>query len=504
MEYRWARKPVHATLFIMLLTVLLMTAQSASGLNSDEHVRNSIVKIYSTASRPDYQTPWALSSPSQLSGSGCVVEGKRILTNAHVVADTTFIEVRLHGQSKRYKARVLKVAHDVDLAFLTVDDESFFSGIKPLEIGDLPAAQQEVLVYGFPIGGDSLSITRGILSRIEHQSYVHSGLEFLAGQIDAAINPGNSGGPVIVNNRIAGVVMQSYGPGISENIGYMVPGIVIEHFLHDIEDGRYDGFPAIGIITQNIGNPDMKRKYHMSDSQTGVIVNHIHVGSPAEDKVMKDDILMKVDGHPVSDSGTVEFRPGERTYYSYYIEMHQVGEEVNLELLRNGKIETVNLRLENKRGDFDLVPGERYDELPRYFIYGGIVFSPLTKNLLKGLGRAWRHRASPEMLLELKDRPTDEKKEVVVVLKVLAAEINKGYHNIRNWIVREVNGKKFKDFNEFYKTVTTSKEPYTVLRNGRGFQIVIDRRKAEESHRKILKTYRIKEDRSPDLFDFKP
>ena len=119
-------------------------------------------------------------------------------------------------------------------------------------VGSLPNTQEEVLVYGFPKGGDTLSITKGVISRIEHEVYAQSNLPFLAAQIDAPINPGNSGGPAINNNNIVGIIMQTLLK--SESIGYMVPPPVIKHFLEDIENGQYDGYTSLGVRTQNIEN----------------------------------------------------------------------------------------------------------------------------------------------------------------------------------------------------------------------------------------------------------
>ena len=490
-----------AFLFVFFMQLAISPSILEARSKNNDPVKKAIVKIYASQNRPDYMNPWRSGSTSQISGSGAILSGRRILTNAHVVANSTFIEVRLHGQSKRYKARVQNVSHEVDLAILKVEDDSFFKGTRPLKIGPLPESQQEVLVYGFPIGGDSLSITKGILSRIEHQSYVHSGSSFLAGQIDAAINPGNSGGPVIVGKKIAGVVMQSYNSRRSENLGYMVPSPVIKHFLKDLEDGRYDGFPVLGMQTQTIESRDMKRRFGMKNSQTGVLVNYIYFNSPAKGILRPDDIVMEVDSHPIEDDGTVEFRHQERTYYSYFIEMHQLGDKINLKILRDGKVKKLKFALKNKRDDFQLVASKQHDKLPRYFIYAGILFTPLTDNLIEQMGRGWSHSAPPELLYAMSRWPSKDKRELVVALKVLPDDLNRGYHNIKNWAVAEVNGKKFKDFNEFIEIVTGSGEPFTVFKNSKGSQIVIDRKKAEEGLEKILKTYRIKEDRSPDLIN---
>lgn len=488
---------VNFFVFIFFLQFLLPVTGEAFFEKEDaakDRIKDAIVKVYTMKSEPYYLNPWRMLPPKNISGSGCIIEGNRILTNAHVVADQTFIQIRRFGESKRANAHVLWVSHEADLALLGVDDQSFFDGIVPLKIGKLPKTRQEVVVYGFPVGGDTLSVTKGILSRIEHHLYVHSSNYFLAGQIDAAINPGNSGGPVIVDGEVVGVVMQCYDPKSTENIGFMVPAPVIEHFTRDIEDGRYDGFPAIGVIVQKMENPDMKQKYGMAETQSGVVVNHVIWGSSASGKIMKDDIVLLVDGHPVADDGTVEFRPRERTVYKHFVEMHQLGEAVTLDILRKGEVRQVSLALNQTQNEFLLVQNEQYDVKPKYFIYGGIVFSPLTKNFINE-----RKRPPEYLVMELENWPTRDKSEHVIAIQTLAADINKGYHDLYSWMVTEVNGKKFRDFQEFVQIISESSDPYIIFKNDKGFQVVLNREKAMESNDNILRIYGIKEDQSPDM-----
>lgn len=480
------------------------SANSKANESRNTAIKDAIVKIYTVTNRPDYFNPWRMLGSKNSGGSGCIIEDNKILTNAHVIADHTFIQVRRYGQAKRYKARVLNVSHDADLALLTVDDTTFFSDVLPLKFGELAETQQEVLVYGFPFGGDSLSITKGVLSRIEHLFYVHSSRYLFAGQIDAAINPGNSGGPVLVNDRVVGVVMQMVKSHYAENLGYMVPMPVIKHFFEDIEDGQYDGFLDLGIITQDMESPDMRSKYDMSETQTGLFVTRILPGSPVEGKIEEGDVLLAIDGHPIANDGTVEFRPKERTNYTYYVDMKQSGEHISAEVLRQGTIKQVMLTLKQTREEYLLVPQKEYEQLPQYFIYAGIVFTPLTKNLLERWGSDWPDAAPSDLVRELKNWVTEEKQEVVVALKILAADVNTGYHDVRTWIVAEVNGKQIKDFNEFFQRVTHATEPYLVFKDEMGFQIVIDRKKAEESHEHVLRTYHIEYDRSPDLRRLSP
>ena len=223
---------------------------------------------------------------------------------------------------------MVAVSHEADLALLAVDDPSIFEGIAPLPLGELPEVQQNVVVYGFPTGGDTLSATEGVVSRIEHQTYAHSTLDLLAVQLDAAVNPGNSGGPVILQDRVVGVVMQRLLD--TDNIGYMVPGPVVERFLRDLRDGDYDGIPALGLSWQSIENAALKKIYGLGSDESGVVVTAVAPGMPAKKLIKKGDVILSIDKHDVAGDGTVEFRPHERTSMDYYVQQHQIGDRINV------------------------------------------------------------------------------------------------------------------------------------------------------------------------------
>jgi len=484
----------HILFFIVTLSFVWPGSAKAAA-----DVRNSMVKIYCVQNEPDYDNPWQMKGAEMFSGSGCVIDGDRILTNAHVVSNQTYIMVRLHGQSQKHPARVIAISHDADLALLGVDDPSFFDGVKALRFGSLPEIEQEVVVYGFPEGGDSLSTTKGIISRIENQRYAHSWINLLAGQLDAAINPGNSGGPVMVGDRIVGVVMQALEK--SQNIGYMVPVPVIEHFLIDMDDGRYHGFPEDGIIIQTLENEGLKKMHGLNEEQSGALVSSVAPGSPAENQIYPGDVLMSIDGHRIADDCTVEFRPGERTDADFYIKQHQVGDEAVYKILRRGKELTVRLTLDKPWGKNMLVPTARYDVQPTYYVYGGLVFCPLTLNYLLTWGEnVWKDAPYDLMNYFIQQKPDREGEEVVVIIKVLAGDFNNGYDDLVNTRILAVNGKRIRDLEELIDFVETDTDRPFVVFNTLGDQtIAIDRKKAEAAQDEILSIYRIGEDRSTDL-----
>ncbi len=481
-----------------MVGVLVLLCVEVFGLAPPQDARQAIVKIYTTYALPDYYTPWNMGGPSTRTGSGCIINGKRILTNAHIVGDETFIQVRRYGDSKKYRARLLFVSHSTDLALLSVDDETFFEGITPLEIDGLPETQTEVMVLGFPRGGDMLSTTKGVISRIEHLGYAHSSIPFLAGQIDAAINPGNSGGPVMVGEKVVGVVMQHLSS--ADNIGYMVPAPLVKHFLKDVSDGRYDGMPDVGLRIGMMENPDLKRNYGMTEEMTGVTVRYIAPGSAGEGVLKQGDVLLEIGGYPVADDGTIEFRPDERTSCSYPVELRQIGESIPLKIFREGKELTVEVTFTRASGEERLVSREQYGVRPDYYIFGGMVFCPLTKNYLL----AWRdwYKTAPKNLVysyQYQD-PTDPEEEVVLVVRVLADDVNRGYHRWSNWIVEYVNGEKITNLKELiHKVKATGESEFIVFSDRRNSEMVLDRKRAIAAGPGILGRYRIPADRSENL-----
>lgn len=84
------------------------------------------------------------------------------------------VMVRKHGSARKFAARVLAVGHECDIAMLSVDDDEFWSSdVQALPVNGLPAMQDTCTVIGFPTGGDNVSLTSGVVSRIDRQTYSH-------------------------------------------------------------------------------------------------------------------------------------------------------------------------------------------------------------------------------------------------------------------------------------------------------------------------------------------
>ena len=259
----------------VLLGSALLVACALPALAQDA-TRASVVKIHTVMQEPDLASPWKKGALVQSGGTGVVIEGKRILTNAHVVAYALEVLVQPEHSSERLAATVVASAPGVDLAVLKLEDESFFDDHRPLPRSErLPQIQDAVTVYGYPQGGATLSITRGIVSRIEYSDYWFD-TKGLRVQIDAAINPGNSGGPVMVGDKMIGLAFS--GLRQADNIGYVIPYEEIALFLKDVADGHYDGKPVLLDATRPLENGAIRSKLGLDAKTTGVLVTWPQAG----------------------------------------------------------------------------------------------------------------------------------------------------------------------------------------------------------------------------------
>lgn len=457
-------------------------------------ITDSMVKVYSVYNSYDFYRPWQMKGQRQSVGSGCVVAGNLILTNAHVVADQTFLQVQLAGGASKHVAHLERVAHECDLALLRVEDPSFFEGTRPLNIGELPRIGDKVAVYGFPQGGSKLAITEGIVSRVENLTYVHSWAVLLCCQTDAPINPGSSGGPVMSDGMVVGVAFQA---GEGQNVGYIVPPPVISHFLNGTSQGAYHGFPCLGLDFQNMENPGIRERYSLEEAEGGVLVTKVFPRSPAENVLRAGDVLLKIDRFPIANDGTVEFRPGERTSLEYSAQRRQIGEGVQVEFQRDGKSRQGEFTLTQPWNQSYLVPRMTYEVPPSYFIIGGVVFSPVTTNLLL----EWEsiEKAPREIAAYYFADPDSERRQVITVIQILPDEVNVGYDHFIYTVVDTVNGKKIGDMKELVQAFESCKDDFYSIVNEQGRSVVLDRREVGERNEHILKCYRIPADRSDDL-----
>ncbi|EDO41765.1 predicted protein [Nematostella vectensis] len=402
--------------------------------------------------------PWQMKRQQQVFGSGFVIEGRRILTNGHVVAYQKSVRVRKHGDAKKYNAHVIHVGHECDIAMLGVEDEKFWEDLYPLSFGVVPELEEDVVCVGFPTGGDNISVTRGVVSRVEIQRYAHSSVQLLAIQIDAAINSGNSGGPALQDDKVIGIAFETLDN--AENIGYIIPVTIIQHFLEDIKRNQtYYGFCRLGIKWQPIESDHMRSYFKLTAEQTGVLITKVLSLFSCSGKLKRGDVLIAIDGEQIADNGTVHFRGNERILFDYALSHKYVNDVCKLRIMRQGLEMEVDVCLDKVK---HLVPTQLYDKRPSYLVYAGLVFVALSQPYMQHqYGKDWARKAPIRLcdraLYGILENPDQE---VILLSQVLASELTTGYENIANLQLFKVNGTPVLNLKHLAKVLVEITHPF--------------------------------------------
>jgi S1-C subfamily serine protease len=456
---------------------------------------DAIVRIENSSLVPDYTAPWNTGNDSGGSGTGFLIGDNRFLTNAHVVSDSQLIYVKKKNDPKPYRANIIAIAHDCDLAMLELDDFSAFENVTALEIGGLPQLDTVVKTIGYPIGGERISVTSGVVSRIDFNSYSHSNADMhLTIQIDAAINPGNSGGPVLQEGKVVGVAFQGYSGSVAQSTGYMIPTPVIERFLKDVgDDGKYDHYVDLAVSDFNLLNPAQRKALGLPNDGIGIMVANADAEGSAGGVLQMGDVLLAVDGYPIASNGLVTIH-GESIDMNEVVERKFAGDKVMLKVWRDKK--AFEAEIELKRYLPYLITANNYDVKPRYVAFAGLVFQPLDRNLMGAYGmedpqvRYFYNYYTIDQLY--KDHP-----EIIILTNILPDSINTHFAGFEQSIVEEIDGKPIKTLQDSYDAFQNIKpdQKFVVIKFiGNGRPIVIETSRVKSANNRIREKYNVLRD----------
>ncbi len=445
----------------------------------------SVVRIFVTSQEPDFDNPWQSETPSNSTGSGVVISRTKILTGAHVVANATFIQVQKVSDPDKAVAEVIGVFHDADLALLEVKDTAFLKDIKPAKVGGLPRLQDRVSVVGYPVGGREISITEGVVSRVEIQRYRHSRRSLLAVTVDAAINSGNSGGPVFKDDKVIGIAFQTLKD--AENIGELVPAPIIEMFLRGVKRFPRMELPGLGIRVQNLENPYLRKSLGMVKADSGLLINEVDFGGSAWRRLKAGDVLLEIEGTPIANNGTIQYVNRFRTSYTAMLGDHYIGDTVKFKVLRNGKYRNIKVELKPLN---ELVPRWQNDQKPAYFVLGGLVFQRLTLDYI-ATWSSWWDKAPAEFLhLFYSGIRTEKQQEIIILTQILADEINTGYKGFYDEVIASINGVQPQSLAHFVRIARQRKRTIEIKTSGGGV-VVFEKRHLAKANQRIMERYHI-------------
>ena len=279
----------------------------------------------------------------QGTGSGFVWDTRgNIITNFHVIQNADTAQVTLADQSN-WKARVVGVAPDKDLAVLRIDAPA--NRLPPIPIGTSKDLQvgQSVFAIGNPFGLDQ-TLTTGVISALnrEIESVTRRPIQGVI-QSDAAINPGNSGGPLLDSaGRLIGVNTAIYSPsGASAGIGFAIPVDTVNRIVPELIRSGKVTRPGLGV---QIADEQIAQRLGVS----GVLVVDVAKGSAAsragiqptrrdaEGRLRLGDIIVAIDGKKVTTPNDLFL----------LLEKYQIGDAVTVSMLRDGKTIQAKVTLE--------------------------------------------------------------------------------------------------------------------------------------------------------------
>ena len=348
-------------------------------------------------------------------------------------------------------------------------------------------------VFGYPIGGDRLSVTRGIVSRVDFRTYAHSVMDsHLTIQIDAAINPGNSGGPVMQQGKVVGVAFQGFSGDVAQNVGYMIPTPVIRHFLNDIADGHYDRYMDLSIGIFNTLNPAMRMALGLADDDRGVMVSSVSSAGVCAGLLKVGDVILSVDDHPVASDGFVDLE-GERVLMAEVAERKFLGDTIHFSLLRDKKPLEVTVKF--TRAFPYTIQASTYDAEPTYVVFARAPLSAALARSHRHLPlRESAHRVPLRLFHfqgSLQRAPGDYCPELI-----LPDPINTYLSEFKEGVVDEINGRKIHTLREMSEALAEKPEFFVIKFLGRNRPLVLERSAVEAAHERIRSRYNVLADQN--------
>ena len=422
---------------------------------------NSLVDVNSTNQDYNILQPWEKESPSSNSTRGIYLGNNLVLCSGKAADAATYVELALPDGSRTVTAKVVRFDPDLNLALLTLEheeDADFFADRTPLEVGE-------------PLRIGDKAEFAGLIQGIKP---VHAGLT-----VESADAPGmprlnlhaerslpdgaGMGCPVVKDGKL---VAMSMGYRAQNQMLSCINAELLSRFLNQKENA---GVPMVGFSLIELKDPVFRKYLKIDDPKAGgLYVNEVEPSGAAAEAGMKEgDVLTAIEGIAIDNTGRCEHPVyGPLSATCLLNSYKPVGETLKLSLLRDGQPVEITLPLNRDAAEKSLVREMQPGERPRYIMWGGLLFQPVTDDFL----RAIRERAQDSLPLSLAciEDSEDEfrkegRKELVVLSLVVPTAATLGYDNARFTLVTKVNGKDVHDFNEFAKLID-EKTPNGLIR----------------------------------------
>ena len=255
---------------------------------------------------------------------------------------------------------------------------------------------------------------------------------------------------MVKGGKLAGLLLRY---DSKNQVATLLPAPIIEHFLKDESDGKYEGFPSLGIEIQQTLDEQFREYLGMKNGTKGAFISGVSKDASAEKiGVKKGDIILSINGLAVDSRGDYQDPQFGALSISHIVRGRSfVGDKVEMKVLRDGKEETLNGTLLRKQPSDYLVPPYIFDRGPNYVMMGGLLFQELSQPYLNAFGGD-RQSGPVLRLSHIADHPEEYEKEgrkkLVFLSAVLPTPSVQGYERLGGQVVNKVNGQSIKDLGD--------------------------------------------------------
>jgi len=438
--------------FLILLCVfaslwLIAASSQAGDTEMREAMKGSLVYLEISSYGYDQFRPWRNTDVVEKGGVGCAVGEHLVITPAWNLTDAKLIKARVSGQNEYIPAKIRTIDYEIDLALVELEPNALKRPLKPIKFTD-KFQRGAKLNYYWLNSADDLTTGQGYLDRAEvlqlPVSYTNL-LHFVVTNTSQETGIGQlyCDGPTAVG-------IACWNEGTKE--AGLIPAVIINNFLARAKDVNYPGIPAVGFDTQELLDPATRAYLKMPGTmKNGVLVTDVYnlgTGSPstslgAGDSLKPNDVLLAIDGKELDAYGKFLHPAYDRLLFHHLITCHKIGDEINFDVWRDGGRQQLRVQAKNFDVRRMLVPWYEYGRQPEYVITGGFVFQKLTRSYLAGWGKNWDGKVAPHLFHYFRDmafKPTDDRRDIVILSYCLPAQINLGYTDLAQVVVSSFNG----------------------------------------------------------------
>lgn len=422
-----------------------------------KNINNSIIRFSVTDKQYNTNTPYRVDLISGVTGTGFVINNL-IVTCAHIAYDKHSLRGRLASSDEHYAFEIVYSVPQLDIAFLTTNNKKFWDQVESLVLGDMPKQLDKIRVVGFPLGSENLRSTEGIVSSFQYDSLVYSSAKALLMQIDANSNGGNSGGPVLsADDSVVGMICQSLtGTDITPQSFALAGNQVINAFNKYFFD-KSSIIPALPIKFQLLQDKTTREHLGLSDSMRGVRITSIAKCSSLYPNLQVGDVILKVDGHQLSNAGKITTEFSAQIDFEYLIGgVKDLGDEVVLTIIRNGEQMEVVHVLDDSVNSVKIPHLLLNSQEPTYIIYNGLLFSSFSVKPGYSI-------SSEYLLKHFNTYRSEERFEVVYFQQKLPLGLNNELDNSAGRVIVEVNGKPIINMWDMLDALNMAVERHSII-----------------------------------------